>query len=190
MNLQIILETQLTGGSTTANVILLLVAAIIGFIIGYLLCRSKIRKTETHQAGLDALKSENIRLKGELESSRNALQKMKAEKENVPQEVTETREKVSKSEDDLSRVAAKKHLLNYDSFGTASESEKDDLKKINGIGPYIEKKLNALDIYTFEQISRFSDKDIKSVTESIEFFPGRIVRDRWAEQARELIKRG
>lgn len=76
--------------------------------------------------------------------------------------------------------------LNFDSFGKADESQKDDLKKISGIGPFIEKKLNSIGIYTFSQISRFTDDDIETVTALIEFFPGRIKRDDWKGQAKSL----
>jgi predicted flap endonuclease-1-like 5' DNA nuclease len=64
--------------------------------------------------------------------------------------------------------------------------DKDDLKIIVGIGPFIEEKLHALGIYTFEQISKFTDADVEQVTEAIEFFPGRIQRDHWISQAAEL----
>lgn len=78
--------------------------------------------------------------------------------------------------------------LNFDSFGKADETQKDDLKLISGVGPFIEKKLNSIGIYTFEQISRFNDDDIETVTDLIEFFPGRIKRDDWKGQAKKLAK--
>lgn len=69
----------------------------------------------------------------------------------------------------------------------ASIEDKDDLKKIDGIGPFIEEKLNKVGIYTFEQISQFDDEVIAQVTAAIEFFPGRIKRDDWVGQANELM---
>ncbi len=78
--------------------------------------------------------------------------------------------------------------LDFDSFGKASEADKDDLKLISGIGPFIEKKLNGIGIYTYKQISKFSSKDIEDITTLIEFFPGRIERDNWAKQAKDLMK--
>lgn len=81
-----------------------------------------------------------------------------------------------------------KPALNYDSFGIAIRSERDDLTKINGIGPYIEEKLNEIDIYTFKQLSNLKESDIRVVTELIDFFPGRIERDDWVGQARALIQ--
>ncbi len=78
--------------------------------------------------------------------------------------------------------------LNLEELGEASEDEKDDLKLISGVGPFIEKKLNSVGVFTYSQISKFSAKDIKDVTESINFFPGRIERDDWVGQAKKLMK--
>lgn len=63
---------------------------------------------------------------------------------------------------------------------------KDDLKRISGIGAVIEKKLNALGITSFEQIAALEAEDIEKLTKIIRFFPGRIVRDNWVEQAERL----
>jgi len=76
--------------------------------------------------------------------------------------------------------------LNFASFGKADASQKDDLKLISGIGPFIEEKLNGIGIYTFDQISKFKSEDIETVTLLIKFFPGRIERDKWTEQAEKL----
>lgn len=64
--------------------------------------------------------------------------------------------------------------------------EKDDLKLINGIGPGIQAKLNKAGIYSFRQISELTEESIAQVAAIIEFFPGRIARDRWVEQASKL----
>lgn len=76
--------------------------------------------------------------------------------------------------------------LNFDRIGKADHSAKDNLKKISGIGPFIEEKLNSIGIFTFEQISNFTEEDMDQVTELIQFFPGRIKRDDWKGQAAEL----
>jgi len=85
------------------------------------------------------------------------------------------------------RYTHSKPKLNFDNFGHADPSRKEDLTRINGIGPYIEQKLNEIGIYNYQQISRFTDNDIRVLTELIDFFPGRIERDNWVEQADELI---
>ena len=65
---------------------------------------------------------------------------------------------------------------------------KDDLQIIKGIGPFIEEKLNALGIYMFVQIARMTPKLEEEVNVAIEFFPGRVKRDEWVKQAKELTK--
>ncbi|MEM6845259.1 MAG: hypothetical protein AAF944_03880 [Bacteroidota bacterium] len=92
----------------------------------------------------------------------------------------------SKQEEALKRVKAKAQQIDFNRIGRASEAEKDDLKKIKGVGPFLEKKLNALGIYTFAQIANFTDEDKERVNDAIEFFPGRISRDNWVGQAQSF----
>ena len=97
-------------------------------------------------------------------------------------------EKALKQAEELARVAAKAESIDFATLGVASASEKDDLKAIKGIGPFIEEKLNALGIYTFEQVSKMTAKIEEEVNVAIEFFPGRVKRDEWAKQAKKLHK--
>lgn len=66
------------------------------------------------------------------------------------------------------------------------EGEADDLKKIDGVGPVIEKKLNALGIYHFRQIAELSKDQADAIDEAIAF-KGRIERDDWLGQAKKLM---
>ncbi|MEJ8476491.1 50S ribosomal protein L21 [Roseibium algae] len=68
---------------------------------------------------------------------------------------------------------------------TAPEGKADDLKKISGVGPVLEKKLNALGITTYAQVAGFSADDIARVDDALSF-KGRIERDNWLQQAKEL----
>nr|WP_319391571.1 50S ribosomal protein L21 [uncultured Cohaesibacter sp.] len=61
-------------------------------------------------------------------------------------------------------------------------AEKDDLKKISGVGPVLEGKLNALGITSFAQIAAFTADDIAKIDDALNF-KGRIERDNWLEQA-------
>ena len=83
----------------------------------------------------------------------------------------------------------KKHKIDYSKIGIAHKEDAQDLEQIHGIGPFIKEKLNFLGIYTFEQISKFTKQDIETITDIIEFFPGRIERDNWVSQAKALIKK-
>jgi predicted flap endonuclease-1-like 5' DNA nuclease len=68
-------------------------------------------------------------------------------------------------------------------------SEKaDDLTRIKGIGPVLKDKLIGLGITSFRQIAEFTPADVDRVTEVLDF-PGRIERERWVEQAREIVGR-
>ncbi len=71
-------------------------------------------------------------------------------------------------------------------FATPAGSA-DDLKKISGVGPVLEKKLNALGITTFAQVAAFTPEDIAKVDDALSF-KGRIERDNWLEQAATLAK--
>ncbi|MEM1328226.1 MAG: hypothetical protein AAGI23_19890 [Bacteroidota bacterium] len=64
--------------------------------------------------------------------------------------------------------------------------EKDDLTLINGIGPFLEKKLNESRVYTYQQLSTWSRQDIEEITPKIGFFPGKIEEDNWVGQAARL----
>jgi predicted flap endonuclease-1-like 5' DNA nuclease len=79
-----------------------------------------------------------------------------------------------------------KPVLNFENIGYIEELDKDDLTKINGISPFLEEKLNDLGIFSYSQISRFTENDIEKVTHLIEYFPGRIERDNWVGQAKAL----
>ena len=65
------------------------------------------------------------------------------------------------------------------------EGAADDLKKISGVGPVLEEKLNALGITKFAQIAAFSEEEVAKVDEVLNF-KGRIAREDWISQAREL----
>ncbi len=66
------------------------------------------------------------------------------------------------------------------------EGDPDDLKKITGLGPTIEEKLNDLGIIKLAQIASLSEEEIEKIDEVLNF-KGRIIRDDWVGQARSLI---
>ncbi len=63
---------------------------------------------------------------------------------------------------------------------------RDDLKKINGIGPVLEEKLNAAGIDRYRQIAALSEADIDRLESEIVHLSGRIRRDDWVGQAKAL----
>ena len=73
-------------------------------------------------------------------------------------------------------------------FTPSTWQTKDDLTKISGIGPAIQRKLNEAGIYSFQQISQLTPDMVTQVADSIKFFPDRIGRDNWIGQAAALMK--
>ena len=61
----------------------------------------------------------------------------------------------------------------------------DDLKRIRGIGPQNEGRLHGLGIWHFTQIRAWSEENVKWVGSYLAF-TGRIDREKWVDQAREL----
>ena len=61
----------------------------------------------------------------------------------------------------------------------------DDLKKVRGIGPKLEKTLKGLGITSFKQIANLEAEDIVFVTAALDAFKGRIERDDWMSSAAE-----
>lgn len=69
------------------------------------------------------------------------------------------------------------------------KSGADDLKRIKGVGPGLEQKLNALGIYHYNQISKWTPQNVTWVDDQLRF-KGRIERDGWVEQAGMLADGG
>jgi large subunit ribosomal protein L21 len=63
----------------------------------------------------------------------------------------------------------------------------DDLKKLSGVGPALEKKLHEAGVTTFAQIAAWGADDIAAMDEKLSF-KGRIEREGWVEQAKELAQ--
>lgn len=61
----------------------------------------------------------------------------------------------------------------------------DDLKKLSGVGPALEKKLHENGVTTFAQIAAWTDADIAEMDEKLSF-KGRIEREGWVAQAKDL----
>ncbi len=69
----------------------------------------------------------------------------------------------------------------------AKKSDGDDLSEISGVGPVIVGKLHDAGITTFAQIAAWSDADVEEIEEKLSF-KGRVEREDWIAQAKELSK--
>ncbi len=99
----------------------------------------------------------------------------------------EAKAKPSKAEAKVKRpVRAAEKAAQTTPF-TRPKGEPNDLKKITGVGPVLEGKLNAIGITRFDQIAAFSAKDLAKVDELLNV-KGRAERDDWVGQAKKLAK--
>ncbi len=153
-------------GAQVQQLIMLFVAGTLGFIIGYV---SRQRTARTLEADLATVISD-------LYDCQRPVVASAATRINSEEAVT------------LNRIAARAGELNFDRIGYATANDADDLKRIVGVGPFLEKKLHAIGIYTFRQIARFNPDDVAQVNDVIEFFPGRIERENWVGQSAELAR--
>ena len=64
----------------------------------------------------------------------------------------------------------------------------DPLTQLKGLGPKAASRLNELGVTRFEQIASWNEADVTAIDAQMGAFKGRIVRDRWVEQARLLAK--
>ena len=72
---------------------------------------------------------------------------------------------------------------------TGAGAGPDDLKRIKGVGPTLERTLNDMGVTRFAQIAGWSEAEIDRVNDRLRF-SGRIQRDDWQGQARSLMVEG
>lgn len=222
--------------------ICLLIAAVIGFIIGWLL------KTVSCKATQDSITKEKNSLEQTLQETRNTLQQR-------DEEITKLQKKLDACHEENKKIASQMHAKlqeNESKLHNAQESinrlqqakedaenrlqktneqmktleqqkeeaeqnitelsgiinelktklqkeakltllqeprngQKDNLQLIKGIGPVLEKMLNEIGIYHFDQIASLTPEDIAFINEKLAF-SGRIERDDWVAQAKALAK--
>jgi predicted flap endonuclease-1-like 5' DNA nuclease len=84
---------------------------------------------------------------------------------------------------------ADKKILHEKIILPEAAREADDLARIEGIGPFLERKLNEIGVFTYDEIAAWDSARIQEVTTAIQYFEGRIERDQWVEQAARLALR-
>lgn len=147
------------------------------------------------ESRLDELATENERLKTELNQvQNNAIQYIDDDLDEGEDAHEVYMIGAANASTGTTNIIAKPVSTDKEIYGDKLNVEeaikKDDLTKIDGIGPFIEKKLNEINIYTYEQIAAFDKAKIEEVTRAIQFLPGRIDKDNWVGQASNLSYAG
>jgi len=133
-------------------IICLILAALLGWIIGYLMGKatcSNNSEDNSHELHID---SQNIDANGITTFMSNGPKKVGTQ----PILLTEAR-----------------------------AGGKDNLQLIKGVGKVLEGVLNETGIYHFDQIANLSADEVSWLDNSMSF-PGRIEREEWVAQARDL----
>ena len=138
-------------------ILCLLLAALIGLIIGYFIGRSSCPAQDDCETILPSplTQSENDK---EVTATSTVVAPISTE---TPVEV--------------------KPLL----LSAARNGKKDNLTRIKGIGLKIESTLNSIGIYHFDQIADWTEEHISWVDDNVAF-PGRVKRESWVPQAKAL----
>jgi len=148
-------------------ILCLLIAVLIGAIIGYVLGKSHCQKKEstpkeasTHELHIDN-REDRLEEKG-----------IDEEKQSIVPEVQEE-EKIEEQPALLTEPRAE---------------GKDNLQLIKGIGKVIEKALNDTGVFHFDQLANLTENQTNWLDKAISY-PGRIKREKWIEQAKDLNER-
>lgn len=169
----------------------LFIASIFGFLIGWFVKGQFVMKEMDQRR-----KSFEQELKRTKEHFSETLLEMKRKVEVCERKLKERNKLVhhmeevyTRSEPNSSKKTSTEHPVDMKTdikSPSRNTYAQDDLKKISGIGNFLEKRLHQLGIFRFEQIASFSKEEIDSISSKIGAFPDRIVRDNWMDQARKL----
>jgi len=181
-------------------------AGLLGLVIGWLIWG---KKSSPETADLEELKRELTACRSKyakLEAISKAREENQEHNERnartaieVPPEAAVQSDLISTSSVDVMRSENTEatQQINGDGSGVEEawkpsslpgpEGDADDLKRVKGIGPVIERKLNELGIYHFHQVGALTEENIRWVNHHIAF-PGRIQREGWVEQSKKLAE--
>ncbi len=190
----------------------LLIAFILGFILGWLIsgyikreqyqrqinllstqlksCKDKCAQLgdDTSKDELDSCQNENDKLRTEIETQQETIHSLEEQLK-----ISQTTKIDSSGGSLLERADFDEHRPIFykdmpKSFFTSAPTTIDDLKRISGVGSVLEKTLNDLGIYQFKQVALLTMDDIVWVSKHLDQFKGRIERDGWIDQSKELHK--
>ncbi len=190
---------------------LLALAALVGLIAGWLIWGRRVEVKAAQPAPVVANSAEADRLRAELTACANKSRSLAERVDQLERELTAAK---MRAEDAEARSAPPKPvapkltvvptatptpaiavaeaaplaaaLSKPEGLSAARDGKPDDLKQVKGIGPALEKLCNRLGFYHFDQLANWTAAEIAWVDENLEGFKGRVTRDEWVAQARDL----
>lgn len=136
------------------------------------------------------LRGENAEVKAALESCNARCHQLEGQAASasvaVPEAISPTIAEVVSEPVAASNPKAVDPEWKPQGFSGPRDGTPDDLQKIKGIGPKLEKLLHSMGFYHFDQIASWTENEVAWVDQNLEGFFGRVTRDRWIDQARDL----
>lgn len=187
--------------------IYILLAFIVGLLLGWFLWGRLRRELVSVRADLESKRSERDRLKADASRLRSDLDVCGRARTDLERQLREAKTGavaivkaspapaltlVPTASTSLAQVDAKKAAVKANAVEAkagrrkaANAASKDNLRRLIGIGPVNERRLSAHGITTFAQIAAWTSSDIAEV-EGYLRFGNRVERERWVEQAQLL----
>jgi predicted flap endonuclease-1-like 5' DNA nuclease len=175
-------------------VVLILLAALLGLFVGWLIWGRRTVVLDTSEADrlrreLDACKAKHADKDARiaaLEADVSSAQVQSAE--TVQAEEVQPTDAIDYDGDGV--IEGENEGVKPATLDAARGGVADDLKQIKGIGPKMEKMCNALGFFHFDQIAAWTPDEEAWVNANLEGFKGRVSRDEWIAQAKLLAAGG
>ena len=205
------------GFLLTEMIGLIIIAALLGLFVGWLIWARGSKAHHSHDADLGRTRAELEKcqakhadkdariatLEADLEAAKaakasTASKSAKAKASATPAPATaptpsETRDASAGADKDYDGdgvIEGKDEGTKPATLAAARDGGPDDLKRIKGIGPKLEKLCHSLGFYHFDQVAAWTADEVAWVDANLEGFKGRVSRDKWVAQAKLLAEGG
>jgi len=138
--------------------------------------RLAVEERDEAQASLRQAEARQERLQTELEVLHGIHERMLDDIERLKGRIRETELEVKTAGE--SRPPAWVMVQPY--------GPRDDLQRLEGVDPNLERALNRLGIYHYHQIARFETSDVEWIVDHVEGIPPQMIRDSWIVDASRL----
>ncbi len=149
--------------------------------------RHRQREAERRVAAMREAIDEQMALRRKLEKRMREMQaRMATEREERKKLSRQLRLLIQRTQASRAEADAPAPAVEAGVAPVATNEKPDDLRRVRGIGPAMKRELAAYGVRTLAELAALDDARIDTLDRELKF-PGRIRRERWVEQARELL---
>lgn len=154
----------------------LVIAGVIGFVVGFLVKGELQKKVVNDVEKRSSEETESVNV-NTTEVAKAPVEKTEELNEAIKVDTVEREIEDSETNNTAPTLLSE-----------AKKEGKDKLSMIKGIGPVLENKLNALGVYHFEQIASWTKAQEEWIGAQMSF-PKRVSKEEWVKQAKELMEK-